>query len=79
MNLEEVFECPFCHTSRDSKCQMDFHIKYGHADVYPLMSEDIEKVDLEEKLKHLISQKKMLEKDIDCIKTIMQMKQNDIE
>lgn len=77
--MEEVFECPFCHTSRDSKCQMDFHIKYGHADVYPLMSEDIEKVDLEEKLKHLISQKKMLEKDIDCIKTIMQMKQNDIE
>jgi hypothetical protein len=58
---------------------MDFHIKYGHADVYPLMSEDIEKVDLEEKLKHLISQKKMLEKDIGCIKTIMQMKENDSE
>jgi hypothetical protein len=53
---------------------MDFHIKYGHADVYPLMSEDIEKVDLEEKLRHLIDQKKMLEKDIDSIKVIMEMK-----
>jgi hypothetical protein len=79
VNLEAGFECPFCHTKRDSKCQMDFHIKYGHADVYPLMSEDIEKVDLEEKLNRLIVQKKMLEKDIDCIKTIMQMKENDIE
>jgi hypothetical protein len=75
VNLEEEYECPFCHTIRDSKCQMDFHIKYGHADVYPLMSADVEKVDLEEKLNHLIEQKKMLEKDIDSIKIIMQTKE----
>jgi hypothetical protein len=76
VNLEDYYECPFCHTTRDSKCQMDFHIKYGHADVYPLMNQEVEKVDLEEKLKHLIDKKKMVEKDIDSIKIIMQMKEN---
>jgi hypothetical protein len=73
--LEKEYACPFCHATRNKKCQMDFHLKYGHADVYPMMSEEMEKVDLEEKLDRLIAQKKMLEKDIDSIKIIMEMKE----
>jgi hypothetical protein len=74
VTLEDTFVCPFCDTSRESKRQIDFHLKYGHADVYPLMSKGVNKVDLEAKLVRLIEKKKELEDDIEHIKTIIGMK-----
>lgn len=74
VTLEDTFVCPFCDASRKSKIQIDFHLKYGHADVYPLMSKGVNKVDLEAKLIRLIEKKKELEDDIEHIKTIIGMK-----
>lgn len=72
--MEDQFVCPFCDVSRKEKTQIDFHLKYAHADIYPLMSEQVTKVDLEEKLTLLVEQKKILEKEIGHIKSIMEMK-----
>jgi hypothetical protein len=72
--MDENYVCPFCSASRVSKSQIDFHLKYGHADIYPLMSEIVTKVDLEAKLDRLLEQKKELEKDIDTLKTILEKK-----
>jgi alpha-N-acetylglucosamine transferase len=72
--MDENYVCPFCSESRESKVQIDFHLKYGHADIYPLMSETVTKVDLKAKLKRLIEEKKELEKDIDTLHTILEKK-----
>ena len=72
--MNENYVCPFCSESRESKVQIDFHLKYGHADIYPLMSETVAKVDLKAKLIRLIEEKKELEKDIDTLQTILEKK-----
>ena len=72
--MSEHFNCPFCDVSKNSKRKMDFHIKYGHAAVYPLLKEEITKVDLEAKLNLLLKEREDLEKDINHIKAIIRMK-----
>lgn len=75
--MDENYVCPFCSASRETKSQIDFHLKYGHADIYPLMSETVTKVDLVAKLERLVEEKKELEKDIDTLKTILEKKPHD--
>ena len=53
---------------------MDFHIKYGHAAVYPLLKEETTKVDLEAKLQLLLKEREDLEKDITHIREIIKIK-----
>jgi hypothetical protein len=70
--MSKVFVCPFCGVEKPKKDQIDFHIKYGHAEVYNLMQEDVELHDLEEKLDELCKQKQILDKEIKIMKSILE-------
>ena len=48
--MSEHYVCPFCGQVRETKKRMDFHLQYGHADLYPLMKRETTVVDLERKL-----------------------------
>ncbi len=72
--MTKVYVCPFCGVEKPRKDQIDFHIKYGHSEVYYLMKEDVEIQNLEEKLNELCKQKKVLEKEIDLMKSILEKK-----
>ena len=72
--MSKVYICPFCGVEKPKKDQIDFHIKYGHAEVYHLMQEDVELHDLEEKLGELCNKKQLLEKEIKLMKSILEMK-----
>lgn len=53
------------------KKHIDFHLKYGHADIYQLLKEKETKNDLSAKLESLCQQKKILENDIKIMKEII--------
>jgi len=72
--MSKVYICPFCGVEKPRKDKIDFHIKYGHAEVYHLMQEDVELHDLEEKLDELCNKKQLLEKEIKLMKSILEMK-----
>ena len=75
--MSKVYICPFCGVEKPKKDQIDFHIKYGHAEVYHLMQDDVELHDLEEKLEELCNQKQLLEKEIKLMKSILEMRKEE--
>ena len=77
--MEENYVCPFCNQIRETKKRMDFHIRYGHSDLYPLMRRDTTVVDLEKKLEDLREKKTLLEKEIQIMQTIIEKKVKDPE
>ena len=70
--MSKVYVCPFCGVEKPKKNQIDFHIKYGHAEVYHLLQEDVELQDLEAKMNELCKEKKLLEKEIGLMKSIIE-------
>ena len=77
--MSEHYQCPFCGQVRETKKRMDFHLQYGHADLYPLMKRETTAVDLERKLDILREKKTFLEKEIQIMKTIIEKKANEPE
>ena len=75
--MSKIYICPFCGIEKPKKDQIDFHLKYGHAEVYHLMQDDVELHDLEEKLEELCNQKQLLEKEIKLMKSIMEMRKEE--
>jgi hypothetical protein len=75
--MSTVFVCPFCGVEKPKKNQIDFHLKYGHAEVYHLMQEDVEIQDLEAKLSSLCKEKKLLEKEIQLMQSILEVKKKE--
>jgi hypothetical protein len=75
--MTKVYVCPFCGVEKPKKDQIDFHIKYGHSEIYHLMQEEVELEDLAEKLDELCKQKKILEKEINIMKSIIEKKKVD--
>jgi hypothetical protein len=75
--MSKVYVCPFCGLEKPRKNQIDFHIKYGHAEVFHLMQEDVELHDLEDKLEELCNQKQLLEKEIKLMKSILEMRKEE--
>lgn len=75
--MTKVYVCPFCGVEKPKKNQIDFHIKYGHSEIYHLMQEEVELEDLAEKLDELCKQKKILEKEINIMKSIIEKKKVD--
>ena len=75
--MSTVYVCPFCGVEKPKKNQIDFHIKYGHAEVYHLMQEEVEIQDLEVKMDELCKKKKLLEKEIQLMKSIIEEKKKD--
>lgn len=70
--MSKVYVCPFCGVEKPKKNQIDFHLKYGHAEVYHLLQEDVELQDLEAKMNELCKEKKLLEKEIGLMKSIIE-------
>ena len=75
--MSTVYVCPFCGVEKPKKNQIDFHIKYGHAEVYHLMQEDVEIQDLEHKLRELCKEKKHLDKEIELMQSIIEEKKKE--
>jgi hypothetical protein len=75
--MSKVYVCPFCGVEKPKKDQIDFHLKYGHAEVYHLMQDEVELHDLEEKLEELCDQKQLLEKEINLMKSILEMRKEE--
>lgn len=75
--MSKVYICPFCGVEKPEKNQIDFHLKYGHAEIYHLMQDDVELHDLEDKLEDLCNQKQLLEKEIKLMKSIIDMKKEE--
>ncbi len=75
--MSTVYVCPFCGIEKPKKNQIDFHIKYGHAEVYHLMQEDVEIQDLEAKLNRLNKEKKHLDKEIELMQSILEEKKKE--
>jgi len=77
--MSENYVCPFCGQVRETKKRMDFHLQYGHADLYPLMKRETTVVDLESKLDDFRKKKTLLEKEIRIMQTIIEKKANEPE
>jgi hypothetical protein len=77
--MSEHYKCPFCGQVRETKKRMDFHLQYGHADLYPLMKRETTVVDLEMKLDELREKKTLLEKEIQIMQTIIEKKAHEPE
>jgi hypothetical protein len=77
--MSERYVCPFCGQVRETKKRMDFHLQYGHADLYPLLKRKTTVVDLERKLDELREKKTLLEKEIRIMQTIIEKKDNEPE
>ena len=75
--MSTVYVCPFCGVEKPKKNQIDFHIKYGHAEVYHLLQEEVEVQDLEAKLNELCKEKKHLEKEIQLMQSIIEEKKKE--
>jgi len=71
-NVSKVYVCPFCGVEKPKKNQIDFHLKYGHAEVYHLLQENVEMQDLEAKMGELCKEKKLLDKEIQLMKSIIE-------
>lgn len=74
-SMGRKYVCPFCDLEKESKKQIDFHLRYGHADLYPLISEEKTKEEVEQKLMTLKEQKNLLEKEIQLMQAIIEEKQ----
>jgi predicted PP-loop superfamily ATPase len=72
--VEENYICPFCGLERLKKKQIDFHLKYGHPELYEVMRREGEMVDMERKLEELREKKTLLEKEIKLIQSIIEKK-----
>jgi len=70
--VEGLYVCPFCGLERLEKKQMDFHLKYGHPELYELMQREHEIVDMGRKLEELREKKTFLEKEIKLIQAIIE-------
>ena len=70
--MSKVYVCPFCGVEKPKKNQIDFHLKYGHAEIYHLLQEDVELQDLEAKMNELCKEKMLLEKEIGLMKSIIE-------
>ena len=77
--MNEHYICPFCGQVRETKKRMDFHLQYGHADLYPLLKRETTAVDLEKKLDELRDKKTLLEKEIRIMQTIIEKKAHEPE
>ncbi len=71
-----TYVCPICGVEKKKKNHIDFHLKYGHSEVYSLLQEDVEVRDLEEKLDNLLKQRRVLEEEISLIQSIIEMRRN---
>jgi len=76
-NVSKVYVCPFCGVEKPKKNQIDFHLKYGHAEVYHLLQEEVEIQDLEAKMDELCKEKKLLDKEIQLMKSIIEEKKKE--
>ena len=72
--LEQVYVCPFCGLERHEKKQMDFHLKYGHPELYEVMRREHELVDMGRKLDELKEKKNLLEREIKLMQAIIEKK-----
>ena len=72
--VEDNYVCPFCGLERLEKKQMDFHLKYGHPELYEVMRHEHEIVDMGRKLEELREKKTFLEKEIKLIQAIIENK-----
>ena len=70
--MEDNYVCPFCGLERLEKKQMDFHLKYGHPELYECMRREHEIVDMERKLEELKQKKIYLEKEIKLMQAIIE-------
>ncbi|MCW4049788.1 MAG: hypothetical protein NWE89_08640 [Candidatus Bathyarchaeota archaeon] len=75
--MDKMYVCPFCGLERDQKKQMDFHLKYGHSEIFEFMRKEASKADIEKKLKELEEQKNLLNKNIKIMKNLIEQKQDD--
>ena len=75
--MSKVYVCPFCGAEKPKKNQIDFHLKYGHAEIYHLLQEDVELQDLEAKMNELCKEKKLLEKEIGLMKSIIEVRKKE--
>ena len=62
---------------KPKKNQIDFHLKYGHAEVFHLLQEEVEIQDLEAKMDELCKEKKILNKEIELMKSIIEVKKKE--
>ena len=77
--LDHVYVCPFCGLERHEKKQMDFHLKYGHPELYEVMRREHELVDMEKKLEELKEKKNFLEREIKLMQAIIDKKDKPIK
>lgn len=75
--MSKVYVCPFCGVEKPKKNQIDFHLKYGHAEIFHLLQEDVEMQDLEAKMNELCKEKKLLEKEIGLMKSIIEVRKKE--
>ena len=75
--MSQVYVCPFCGVEKPKKNQIDFHLKYGHAEIYHLLQEDVELHDLQSKMDELYKEKKLLDQEIDLMKSIIEEKKKE--
>jgi hypothetical protein len=75
--MSKVYVCPFCGVEKLKKNQIDFHLKYGHAEIFHLLQEDVEMQDLEAKMDELCKEKKLLEKEIGLMKSIIEVRKKE--
>lgn len=68
------YVCPFCGLERLEKKQMDFHLKYGHPELYECMRREHESGDMGRKLEELREKKTFLEKEIKLMQAIIEKK-----
>lgn len=59
---------------RLEKKQMDFHLKYGHPELYEVMRREHDFVDMGRKLDELKEKKNLLEREIKLIQAIIEKK-----
>jgi hypothetical protein len=72
--MDQEYVCPFCGLERLEKKQMDFHLKYGHPELYEVMRREHEMVDMGRKLEELKEKKNLLEREIKLMQAIIEKK-----
>ncbi len=72
--MGKIYVCPFCGLERSQKKQMDFHIKYGHSEIFEFLRKEQTREDVEKKLAELEEKKHLLDKEIREMKAIIDLK-----
>ncbi len=75
-SLSKIFVCPFCGLEREHKKQIDFHLKYGHPELYDYIKKETTKAEMEKKLEGLKDQKNLLDKEIRIMQSIIEKKKD---